>query len=221
MKINRNMVNLKDVKLLIFDLDGTLFQTIGPETESVKMSLRDMGLEVDNLEEKVKGYIGKTTEESYKSLLPSDQLHRWEELEEKVLKYFNEAILKNGESFPGVIETLQALKQRGYKLALYSNAPIGYFEYVPDYLGITKFFDYAECVDENNLTKPVLINKIKTKLGELNAAVVGDRIHDIEAAKENGLISIGALYGYGKEEAEKADLTINEFSDLLKIFNIK
>lgn len=77
------MVNLNDVKLLIFDLDGTLFQTIGPETESVKMSLRDMGLEVDNLEEKVKGYIGKTTEESYKSLLPSDQLHRWEELEEK------------------------------------------------------------------------------------------------------------------------------------------
>ncbi len=48
---------------------------------------------------------------------------------------------------------------------------------------------------------------------------VGDRIHDIEAARENGCLSIGVLFGYGENEPRQADLTIRKFDDLLTIFD--
>ena len=64
-----------------------------------------------------------------------------------------------------------------------------------------------------------MVGKIISKFPNSKSATVGDRIHDIEAAKENDILSVGALYGYGKDEPKKADVTINKFSDLLNIFN--
>ena len=50
---------------------------------------------------------------------------------------------------------------------------------------------------------------------------VGDGIDDIRAAQENGVMSVGALYGYGGKEPEQADFSIKVFHDLLDIFSNK
>jgi len=215
------MLDSKKVELLIFDLDGTIFQTIRPEVEAVKKALIELDWKIENIEEKVGEYIGKTSEEAYKSILPLDKVLKWENLAKIVRKYRKSTIVQYGEIFPEVIETLQILKKRNYKLVLYSNASIEYFNKIVSFLEIEKLFDYMECVEENNLTKTELVKKIKTRFKKSNIAVIGDRIHDIEAAKENSAISIGALYGYSKKEAGKADLFINKFSDLLDIFDRK
>jgi uridine kinase len=86
-------------------------------------------------------------------------------------------------------------------------------------LDIREYFDYIECIQENGLTKPQLVRKIREKFGGLTAAVVGDRVHDVEAARETNSLSIGVLFGYGGEEPEKADITINRFDELLSIFD--
>jgi len=215
------MINSKEVELLIFDFDGTIFQTIKSEVEAVKKALFELGWDIDSIEEKVKGYIGKTSEEGYRSILPSDKKLRWEELAREVRKYRHSTILEYGETYPDVPKTLQILRDRGYKLVLYSNSSADYFKEATSFLDIGKFFDYMECMGDNNLTKVELIKKIKIRLGESKVAVIGDRIHDIEAAKENDAISIGALYGYSKEEAQRADLAINKFLELLDIFDRK
>jgi uridine kinase len=86
-------------------------------------------------------------------------------------------------------------------------------------LDTAKYFDYIECVYENNLTKIELVRKIRERFGGATTAVVGDRLHDIEAARETGSLSIGALFGYGGDEPKKADLTIKSFEELLNIFD--
>jgi uridine kinase len=86
-------------------------------------------------------------------------------------------------------------------------------------LEIIDYYDYVECIQDNNLTKPALVRKIREKFGGLNAAIVGDRIHDIEAARETDSLSVGVLFGYGGKEPEQADLTINSFDELLSIFD--
>jgi len=53
----------------------------------------------------------------------------------------------------------------------------------------------------------------------MTAAVVGDRCHDIEAARETGSLAIGALYGYGGDEPKEADITIKSFEELTSIFD--
>jgi len=71
------------------------------------------------------------------------------------------------------------------------------------------------------LTKIELVEKIKNRFPDLKSAVIGDRIHDIEAARGNNALSIGALYGYGGREPEQADITISRFAELLDIFDRK
>ena len=86
-------------------------------------------------------------------------------------------------------------------------------------LQIREYFDYTECVHENHLDKPELVEKIKEILKCSTAAVVGDRDNDIEAARETDSLSIGVLFGYGGKEPDQADFTINSFDELLDIFN--
>jgi uridine kinase len=81
------------------------------------------------------------------------------------------------------------------------------------------YYDYVECIEDNNLTKPELVKKIRDRFGGLTAAIVGDRVHDIEAARANDCLSVGVLFGYGGNEPEQADITINKFDDLLSIFD--
>jgi uridine kinase len=121
-------------------------------------------------------------------------------------------------SFPGVKETLAALRKRGYKLAQYTNASTQYLNTVMSSLGLREYYDYVECIEDNGLTKNQLAAKIKKRFG-LVAAIVGDRCHDMEAARENGCLAVGALYGYGEKEPEEGDVTIKQFADLLTIFD--
>jgi phosphoglycolate phosphatase-like HAD superfamily hydrolase len=86
-------------------------------------------------------------------------------------------------------------------------------------LGLREYYDYIECIEDNHLTKPELVKKIRAYFGGAKAAIVGDRVHDIEAAKGNDCLSIGVLFGYGGSEPEQADLTISKFDDLLSIFD--
>ena len=65
------------------------------------------------------------------------------------------------------------------------------------------------------------MQKIREKFNSSAAAIVGDRSHDIEAARETGSLSVGVLYGYGGEEPKQADITINRCDELLDIFDRK
>ena len=125
----------------------------------------------------------------------------------------------NWRDYPGVKETLATLRRRGYKLAQYSNAAPAYFSVVMDSLGLKDYYDYAECIGDNNLNKPELVKKIIARFGGLTVAIVGDRCHDIDAARETGSLSVGARFGYGGAEPEQADLKIDKFEDLLEIFD--
>jgi len=140
---------------------------------------------------------------------------------EKVRDENKDAFRDIAQSYPGVKETLAALRRRGYKLAQYTNSSTVYLDVVMSSLQIRDYYDYVECIQDNNLTKPQLVRKIREHFGGLTTAIVGDRVHDIEAARETGCLSIGALYGYGEKEPEAADITISQFSDLLTVFDRK
>ena len=217
--MQQNMISKNNVELLIFDLDGTLFKSDKCEFETIKKALLNLGWNINITMKEIKRQMGKISEHYYKRMLPPDKVLRWEELAEEVRKQRSFTIAKYGKTFPDVIKTLNILKKRGYKLALYTNSSSQYLKTVVSFLNIEKYFNYMECIEENDLTKVELIRKIKNKLGESKAAVIGDRIHDIEAAKENGALSVGVLYGYGKKEPREADITINKFSELLNIFD--
>ena len=212
------MINPNDVNLIIFDTDGTIIPSLPAVYEAIKRAFRKLGWTVDFSAEEINRFFGLPSSTAsgsglYEFITPPDSHISWEEVRDRVRGEYKETFGEMAETYPGVKETLAELRKRGYKLVLYSNAHNTYFNVVTSALDILDYFDYAECVHQNNLTKPELINKIREKFGGLTAAVVGDRCHDIEAARETDSLSVGILFGYGEDEPKQADKTINSFDD--------
>jgi HAD superfamily hydrolase (TIGR01549 family) len=209
------------VDAVIFDMDGTLFQT----DRILKLSLEDA---FERL--RAKGtWEGETPISMYREIMGVPLPKVWETLlprhtieeREKVNEYFLERLIDNiqlgkGELYPHTIETLSYLKQQQLRLFIASNG-------LPDYLtAIVKHYRLDRWVDEvfsieqiESLHKSDLVNHICEKYGVQNGAVVGDRLSDILAAKDNGLLAIGCRFDFSQEhELLQADLVIE---DLLKL----
>jgi phosphoglycolate phosphatase-like HAD superfamily hydrolase/uridine kinase len=217
------MINPNDVNLIIFDMDGTIVPSLPPVYESIKRAFSKLGWPVNFTADEINQFFGVTTASTkgglYEFITPPDSRLSIPEVREKVREEYEGVFRDIGHPYPGVKETLTTLRQRGYKLAQYTNASTMYLDVIMSTLGLREFFDHIECIQDNNLTKPELVRKIRDKFCGLTIAIVGDRIHDIEAAKETGALSVGALYGYGDDEPKLADLTINKFDDLLTVFD--
>jgi phosphoglycolate phosphatase len=217
------MINPNDVNLIIFDTDGTIVASLPPVYESIKRAFGKLGWPINFSAGEINRFFGMRTASTsgglYEFIMPRESHLTWQELREKVRAEEYDTFREMAVTFPGVKETLATLRKRGYKLVLYSNASAMYFDMVISAMKIRDYFDYTECVFERDLTKPGLIQKIRERFGGLTAAVVGDRYHDIEAARETGSLSIGVLFGYGGEEPKEADITIGKFDDLLAIFD--
>ena len=211
------MKNPREVDLIIFDTDGTIIPSLETVYEGIRKTFTAFGWELKHSIEDINQYIGLASGELYRTIIPPEQRHRWEELRNIARAEYAALFQKSAVTFPGVKETLGTLHQRGFNLALYSNATTSYFDNVIISLQIRDYFDYAECVHESNTTKPELVRKIKGIFNSATSAIVGDRIHDIEAARETDSLSIGALFGYGGEEPEQADITIKEFDEFIRM----
>ncbi len=219
------MINPNDVNLIIFDMDGTIVPSLPAVYESIQRAFTKLGWPVAFSPEEINRFFGVTTASTkgglYEFITPPDSHLSIPEVREKVRLEYEGAFRDIARPYPDVKETLKTLRKRGYKLAQYTNASTMYLNVVMSTLDMREYFDYIECVQDNNLTKPELVKKIRERFGGLTAAVVGDRCHDIEAARETGCLSIGVLFGYGGEEPEKADITISSFEGLLNVFDRK
>jgi phosphoglycolate phosphatase-like HAD superfamily hydrolase/uridine kinase len=217
------MINPNDVNLIIFDMDGTIVPSLPAVYESIKRAFAKLGWPVTFSAEEINRFFGVATSSTkgslYEFITPPNSHLTIDEVREKVREEYEGTFRDMAQPYPGVKETLAALRCRGYKLAQYTNASVMYRDIVMSTLDIKEYFDYIECIQENNLTKIELVRKIRERFGGPTAAVVGDRCHDIEAARDTDSLSVGVLFGYGGQEPEEADLTINKFDDLLSIFD--
>jgi HAD superfamily hydrolase (TIGR01549 family) len=217
------MINPNDVNLIIFDMDGTIIPSLPVVYEAIRRAFTKLGWPVTFSAEEINRFFGvsvaSTTGGLYEFITPPESHLSVPEVRERVRAEYEDSFREMAQPYPGVKETLKTLRKRGYKLAQYTNASTRYLDIVMSTLDIREYFDYIECIQENNLTKIELVRKIRERFGGLTAAVVGDRCHDIEAARDTGSLSVGVLFGYGGQEPEEADLTINRFDELLSIFD--
>jgi phosphoglycolate phosphatase len=215
-----------NVDTIIFDFDGTLFNgevlslPIYEECLSILINEFKYNLRFPS-KEKILSYFGQQQDEIYEDLLHNAN--------PEIIDAFAECIEKTevaafqegkGELYEGVQEVLKELKKRAYKLAICTNAREDYFDAAVERFELDRYFKlmYAAGMFEGK-DKNWMVKQLVTKLNANNSfAVVGDRHHDIEAAKNNNGIAIGCAYGFGLQEVKKADIIISDFKELLQIF---
>lgn len=201
-------------RLIIFDLDGTLFKTESVDVKAFNDALVQVGRPSKTRKE-ILSHVGKPFDKLCEDLLgPSDL-----ELKEKFVEHVstNEAreIDENGELYTGIIEMLENLKKQQFTLCICTN---GNREYVELISSKFEFYDIFNDIlySKKDRTKAQAVLELKNKYQTETFIMVGDRLHDFDAARQHGGVVIGVSYGYGGDEVNEADYIAHSPSGVLK-----
>ncbi|MBH8607371.1 HAD hydrolase-like protein [Thermoactinomyces sp. CICC 10521] len=217
------------VKAIIFDLDGTLFQSekVGlPAFLETFRVLKEEGLYREEMptEDKIKSVFGMTHDELWQTLLPDATKEIREKADRMMLGFELELIGRHrGEFYPGVKETLHALKERGYALFIASNGVGPYVRGVLESGDLTSLFTGIYSAGEYKTKSKVdLVSLLKEQHQVTDGMMVGDRSSDVEAGKQNGLVTVGCRYSgfpqFGsRDELAGADHLISSFAQMLDL----
>ncbi len=186
----------------IFDLDGTLLNTVHALWVSVNLTLADLGYGPIT-EDQVKIYIGdgyrKLMERALRSF-GEDALAHYEESLPLYLKYFSKHSMDGVVPYPGIPELLEGLKRRGFKLAVFSNKPDEQAVYNIKTVFGPGYFDYiaGEREGEPKKPDPAGVFRILDALGvdKENGLYFGDTNTDMRTGLAAGLTTVGVLWGY-------------------------
>ena len=206
---------------VIFDLDGTLWETIDSTYTSINEVANKYGVNSVDREVVCKNY-GNNKVETAKLFFPSLP----EEEAFKILDESDEANVKNltnngGYIYPGLEDTLFKLQEK-YDLYIVSNTATK--KYIESFLISTRLFKYFKdyvAASEIILSKGNAIIKLMDDYYIEKAIYVGDTLKDYNAAKIANIPFIQCLYGFGKDlNTEYSVRDISELCDLIdKIFN--
>ncbi|MFW5928535.1 MAG: HAD hydrolase-like protein, partial [Thermoplasmatota archaeon] len=197
--------------ILIFDLDGTIFRTKETIFPAVKEVLKDLGCE-DEIENQVSSLIGEKTSEFCEKLKPDDiEMDRFIEMLWEKEKEF---IDKKGSLYEGVSDLLEELRSRDINMVLCSNANRDYIEYVLDGFGLKDYFIsiYSGSNFDNKINA---VKSIVERFDRNPAVLIGDREIDKNAAGQNDVIFLAALYGYGRGEIEDVYFTVESPKEII------
>lgn len=195
-------------KCAIFDLDGTLLNTIGTIAYHGNQTLRHFGLSEIPVE-RYKYLVGNGAVLLVERMLKEtdrDGKMNFDEVYNYYIAEYDSDVKIYTEKYSGIEELLNFLKNSGYKLAVLSNKPNNAVQNtVKDYFGST--FDTVYGAFENLPKKPdpTLLNRIAAELNcnKAESIYIGDTDCDMQAGKNGGIFTIGALWGFRtKEELE-------------------
>jgi len=211
---------------LFFDVDGTLSDSHLGITRSAQYALKTAGLIIDD-ESTLKHFIGPPLE-----LTLTRDYHFSEEKSVELIKKFREYYATKGylehTVFAGIPEMIRALSNHGIPMAVATTKPTKYAKIILEQYGILDCFKIVSgsAPDHPRLYKTDIL-KYAMEMMDVNpgdsAVMIGDREHDISAAHNCKIESIGVLYGYGdlaEMEACKPTYiakTVNELRDLLNL----
>ena len=195
-------------KLILFDLDGTLFDTLGDLSVAVNFALRHFGLP-EHDEQRVRTFIGngsmKLIERSMGEAAFPETVARTGVMVEKVHKVFSEFYWEHCTErtvpCPGILEFLQKSPVR---VAMLTNKPERPALKILEHFGLRERFEFVLCGDTTPERKPspAGLLKIMETAGVTPAetVMVGDDQPDILAARNAGVDCITLFCGFGKPE---------------------
>lgn len=225
-------MNFTDKKLIIFDLDGTLVDSVPDLASAINKML--IALERKPFsEQEIRTWVGNGAQILVERALMAGIEHSNKmastpsvELVSKALNVFlatyREFVCVDSVLYSNVFETLQTLKSRGYRLAIVTNKPVEFVSPILDKLGVKGLFEQVLGGDSLSAKKPdplpLLHLSEQLDVEPQYCLMVGDSKNDILAAQRANVQNVGLTYGYNYDEdiaSYNPDFVVDDFKQLL------
>ena len=198
-------------RYLLFDLDGTLTDPAEGITKCVAYALEHFGITAEP--ETLTSFIGPPLLDQFMSYAGFDRETAITAIEKyrerfRVIGIFENRVLD------GIPELLRDLRAAGKTLAVATSKPEAFSVRILERFGLAQYFHHigGASFDTSRSTKSAVVAYSLGLCGNPDpetVVMVGDRKHDVEGAINNGLQSIGVLYGYGdRPELEDEGATV-------------
>lgn len=201
-------------KFILFDLDGTLTDSKTGITNCVSYALEHFN--IHRRPEELISFVGPPLKEQFilYGLSESDA--------ENAVGFYRERFVPTGmfenKAYDGIIDVLKKLKNDGFTLAVATSKPTVQAMPIVERYGIKPYMTLVEgCGMDGRGTKSDVIRSVMKKLSApvCNTVMIGDRIYDLQGAKDNGIHFIAAKYGYSAPgELDGCKYFANTVSDL-------
>ncbi len=215
-------------KKLIFDLDGTLVNSIPDIAEGMNIFLKRNGFPLIE-ETNVKLTIGKGARISLEKLLDMQKISvstkQFDLLYQEYIAIYQKKNILKTHLWPNVKQTLSILQKNGYQMAICTNKPIIPTERILTKLKIKNFFQTIANPDTSGVTKPnpkIMYDCLEgLKASAQECIMIGDSETDVDAAKALNIPIILLSYGYALKPYEtlNADKITDNFAKIPETLN--
>lgn len=215
--INTESSSVRPIDSIIFDLDGTLWDSTSVVAEAWSSVLsRHPEVSFEATPDNLKNLFGRPLPVIADIMMPDLEPEKRYEIMDACCEQEHKALkITPGTLYPRLEETLAYLCRR-YPLFIVSNCEAGYIETFLEVTGLGGYFRDFECPGNSGLIKGPN-NKLIMERNHLTAPVyVGDTQGDRDSAAYAGIAFCHASYGFGT--VDSFDYKINTFSDLIKLF---
>lgn len=219
-------VNLaKPVRLVVFDLDGTLIDSSADIAHSVNELRAGLDLEPLPLPQ-VESYIGNGVRKLLERALPGAEVEAIDSAHEAYLEIYRRRLLDTTLPYPGVHDALDQLACDGRTLAVWTNKPRYESVSILDGLELTRHFEtiYGGDSFERKKPDPVGVDRLRSETGTdaSETLFVGDTHVDLETARSAGVSCALVTYGMHREAATtlQPDFWIDDLRELTRIVGV-
>jgi len=212
----------RDYDTVFFDFDGTIADSGEGCVNAVRHMFSCIGME-ENDEKRLLAFVGPPVKRHLMQSYGFDD-QQAAEAYTHFSSYYRIKGVKQCRLFPGIEDALRRIQASGKTLYVATSKQEYMARDLIGQYGLASYFDdiFGASHASGISDKTQVLQDAARRLGGLpqNAAMVGDRYHDIEGAKAVGLDSIGVLYGYGDEDElikAQSDYLVDSIDDLVQM----
>ena len=209
------------LRFVLFDFDGTLYDTVEGIAKSVQYALAKLGV-TSELED-LRCFAGPPLVDKFMEMYGFSHEKAWEARGLFQERYIPVGVYES-RSFPGMREFLAALKRAGLTLAVATSKPQELAEHLLQRAGMTEYFDVirGSSLSGNNNSKQEIVEAVLGAFGaeKEECVLIGDTKYDVTGAHAAGIPCICVRYGYaapGELEEAGADAIAEDLRELQKM----
>lgn len=189
------MPRMKQKRIVIFDLDGTIIDAYQAIHTSLNRVLRDLRYPRASLYA-VRRAVGSGIVNFMERFVDKSDVKKALTL---YRRYHRDALVERSRAIPGTKNVLKVLRRRGYKLAVASNRPGRFSRLLLRHLDLMRYFSMVVCAKDRHQIKPhpylLLTILKKMNIKKRNALYVGDMALDIAAGRNAGIKAVAVTGG--------------------------